>query len=228
MIFETSWDDHCVENKRLADLLFKYAIPGTFYIEAEKLNDWKTRDQVFQLRNRFEIGCHSYTHPADMKTLSFPQLYYQTKTAKDDMERIIGRVNKFCYPRGRYNDEVIKAVREAGFTEARTTQVEFVEYDSSDPFRKPTTIHFYPRKEYGGLDLLDHSKKLFDHAQSIDGYFHLWGHGWEIEKLGLWKELEDLLLYISERITTSGKISVDGNREGSGATTLEDPYSEPS
>jgi hypothetical protein len=37
------------------------------------------------------------------------------------------------------------------------------------------------------------SEILINRILTTGGVFHLWGHSWEIEKYGLWKELEMLL-----------------------------------
>jgi hypothetical protein len=42
-------------------------------------------------------------------------------------------------------------------------------------------------------------KRLFDSVLQNGGIWHLWGHSWEIEELGLWKDLEEMLDYVRKR-----------------------------
>lgn len=37
-------------------------------------------------------------------------------------------------------------------------------------------------------------KKTYKNKEEV---FHLWGHSWEIEKYGMWEELEKFLEYVS-------------------------------
>jgi hypothetical protein len=43
------------------------------------------------------------------------------------------------------------------------------------------------------------SKLLFDSTMQESGVFHLYGHSWEIDELGLWNDLEKILDYICNR-----------------------------
>jgi hypothetical protein len=46
---------------------------------------------------------------------------------------------------------------------------------------------------------LELSKRLFDSVLQNGGIWHLYGHSWEIEELGLWKDLEEMLDYVCKR-----------------------------
>ena len=67
VIVTTSWDDGHKRDIRLASLLRKYGVGGTFYIcpethefpAAERL----TSDEIRELAGEFEIGAHTMTHP---------------------------------------------------------------------------------------------------------------------------------------------------------------------
>lgn len=194
MIFETSWDDNCPENKRLAKLLLKYKMPATFYLTGKNLNIKETKELI---RQGFDIGCHTFTHPMDIKRLSPKQKQAEITAAKKWMEKVLDyEITSFCYPRGRYNDECLRLVQYAGYKEARTTIVLATKFD--DPHKKPTTIHWFDRAEYLGKDLLEIAKEYYDKAKAEDTYFHLWGHGWEIEKYNLWESLEEFFKYVTK------------------------------
>jgi hypothetical protein len=42
-------------------------------------------------------------------------------------------------------------------------------------------------------------KKLFDQALQEGGFWHLYGHSWEIEELGLWDQLQEMVDYVRDR-----------------------------
>jgi hypothetical protein len=46
---------------------------------------------------------------------------------------------------------------------------------------------------------LELGKSLFDSVFENGGIWHLYGHSQEIEDLGLWKELEEILDYVAKR-----------------------------
>ena len=46
---------------------------------------------------------------------------------------------------------------------------------------------------------IDKGRALFDEALHKGGVWHLYGHSWEIEELGLWNELKEMLSYVSNR-----------------------------
>jgi hypothetical protein len=48
-------------------------------------------------------------------------------------------------------------------------------------------------------DWLELGKKLFDSVLQNGGVWHLYGHSWEIDRLGLWDDLRELLDYVSRR-----------------------------
>lgn len=194
MLFETSWDDGSMLDLKLIDLLKKYEMPATFYMPIRcDLGMFKVRE----IAKDFEIGCHTYSHPQDMKLLSEEELHVEIKVAKEVLEKVIDKtVTKFCYPRGRYNDFVKAIVKEAGFEEARTTKVGQTTM-TFDMFEKPTTIHAYQRSEYNGHDWLEVAKKFYA-VSKVSGYFHLWGHSAEVEKHNDWDRLEKLFKHIYE------------------------------
>lgn len=68
------------------------------------------------------IGSHTRTHP-HLTKCSPEQLRDELEGSKKTLEDLIGReVPHFCYPAGMYNDEVVEAVRSAGYRSACTTR----------------------------------------------------------------------------------------------------------
>jgi peptidoglycan/xylan/chitin deacetylase (PgdA/CDA1 family) len=82
-----------------------------------------------------EIGAHTRTHP-DLTTLEDGVLRDEVAGSRYDLERIVGAVRTFAYPKGRHDDRVVAAVRDAGFDMA-VTVVEGLVLAGADPFRLP-------------------------------------------------------------------------------------------
>lgn len=223
----TSWDDGDILDKKLAELLDRYHIKGTFYITKQYRKERLSEDDIRTLSLNHEIGAHTLTHP-DLTTLTFEDQLQEIAGSKQWLEEILGKeVSMFCYPSGRYNDDSIRATKEAGFRGARTVECGRIDLPQ-DPYQMPTTVHVYPmpfRKvdatHFWWRKLLqpffDRSPALrtlgvsffafrsfevmacaaFDIARTHGEVFHLWGHSWEIEKYDMWKELEYVLQYMS-------------------------------
>ena len=194
---EFSFDDGSIFDKKIAQLLEKYGFTGTFYIPS---NCDLSPKIIKQISINHYIGGHTETHPMDMKLLSCGDLTVEVRNNKKWLEEITGHnINSFCYPRGRYNDNVIAILKEEGFIEARTTQVLRTTLPE-DPFRRDTTIHVFQRSEYNGMAWQNVARSMFKQAKENDGYFHLWGHGWEINRDKNWEKFEKLLEYIRDNI----------------------------
>jgi len=123
VIITTSWDDGHPLDLKLAELLKKYDVPATFYIPVDNIErECMNPQQIRKLARGFDIGGHTYHHFA-LTRVSLEEAERDIVDVKQRLEDIIGReVLSFCYPRGRFNDEVVSIVRRAGFIGARTTK----------------------------------------------------------------------------------------------------------
>ena len=213
----TSWDDGYPADMRVGELLSKYGATGTFYVPSRNSEGRPVlaARELAQLAKRFEIGGHDVDHVV-LPGLSRVEIERQISENKHDLERIIGQpLRGFCYVRGRFDDQVADIVRRIGFEYARTVE-NFHATLASDRYRLPTTIQLYPhstidyaktfvngrfsfsRARYLGAaltsrDLASRIGKIAQRALLEGGYFHLWGHSWELEKLNLWATLETIL-----------------------------------
>jgi len=193
--FASSFDDGHSLDMTVAELLKRYNLPAVFYVPN---NADLTPEEIIELADRFEIGGHTYSHPADMKLLDRDMQELEINTNKYWLESILGgRITKFCYPRGRYNETTIELVELAGYESARTTEV-LKTITGTNPFTQPTTVHIYQRKEYGEYDWYDVAVKFAEYASTTGGTFHLWGHSWEISKFNNWGKLEELFKHLTE------------------------------
>lgn len=195
---QTSWDDGSFEDLRIADLLRKYSLPGVFFI-ANVTNELSEED-IRELAKEFDVGGHTLTHPEDMKRLSASEQFNEIYGNKHWLQNIVGReVEHFCYPGGKFNETTVNQVKRAGFSSARTTNI-LNTVIPIDQFRVCATIHVKPdRKEYKGNYWLDIAKEKYIEAEQNSGYFHVWGHGYEVDSFQMWEQLEELFKFIYER-----------------------------
>lgn len=217
LIVTTSWDDGHPTDLRVADLLERHGVCGTFYVpcvNAEGRPVMGAAD-IARLGQRFEIGGHTRDHVSLTETP--PQLAeHQIRYNKHWLEDLLGReVPGFAYVRGHHDQRVRKLVRDAGFRYARTIR-NLMSTPGSDPLQVPTTTQFYPhsratyiRNYMSGRPAPSRSAvlaallmggrveercfKAIEVCARAGGYFHLWGHSWELDELDLWQSLEKLL-----------------------------------
>src|SRR5690606_39042942 len=83
-----------------------------------------------------EVGSHTLDHPF-LPKLSPDIAAFQIRQSKQELEEIIGaEVTAFCYPYGGESPEIRKMVRDAGYTNATTTERGLVR-DNEDLFGLP-------------------------------------------------------------------------------------------
>ena len=178
---------------------------------------------------RHEIGAHTMTHPRltrispdqARREITESKKWIEGITGKPCV--------MFCYPYGDENAAIRMIAKEAGYRGARTVeQLKFSGEDPFGmpttlqiypfPFRRkftrwwhaidllPRLRMFLPQMVSFGLppaaafSWLNLAKALFTYAQKTNQpFFHLWGHSWEVEKYGMWGDLEKFLKYVKER-----------------------------
>ena len=236
VIVTTSWDDGDVLDVKLASLLDKYGVKGTFYITLNRQNRL-SNNEIAAISNKHEIGAHTMSHPL-LTEIPAEEAEKQIAESKNYLEKIIGKQIKiFAYPAGDYNASIIDIIKSCGFKGARTTK-DWSWDLPENAFEMPTSLHVYPYPlRFGTSSVRARLKPLFhnlpkiiryrlrpaaifswrnlamamfDRAYSEDGTFHIWGHSWEIDKYQMWDDLENLLKYISSKegieFKTNGEI----------------------
>lgn len=213
----TSWDDGHPLDLKLAGLLAKHNMKGTFYVPTRH-SEWPLMksSQIVELdRMGMEIGSHTVNH-AVLPELSEADARRELVESRKTLEDLLGKpVPAFCFPKGRFNARTCALARESGYELARTT-VGFRTEADFDPACMPVSVQFVPHtrrihvrhalkegnakgllnwfrncKLVTGLDAL--SAMMMNQAVAGCGVFHLWGHSWEVDQLDLWDQLEDVL-----------------------------------
>ena len=218
----TSWDDGDHLDLELAELLCSKAILGTFYIPIRyREHPLSHADLRSLVAEGFEVGAHGHTHKL-LWRLQPNEVREEVMPCKQALEDILGRqVDMFCYPGGRHDANVIRTLREVGYSGARTVRM-LATRPTADAFEMPTTLQAYPHapltyiknvcrarsleRSRSLLEQISHlgnwvdlGKRLFDAVLKEGGVWHLYGHSWEIEEFGLWNDLRELLDYVSHR-----------------------------
>jgi peptidoglycan-N-acetylglucosamine deacetylase len=223
-IVTTSWDDGDARDLRISELLLERRLRGTFYVP---LHPFRNQSSLTDADTRsmsaagLEIGAHGIDHEilSDLSADETLQVATKCKCVLED--RLGTNVSMFCYPRGRYNRQTIRCLQKAGYRGARTTRMV-----STRPgfraFEMPTSSQAYPHTPVRYLrnmargrslsaiydyfinlrhegDWVQLGKILFDRVLQQGGIWHIYGHSWEIDELGLWNNLKHVLDYVCSK-----------------------------
>lgn len=205
LTYLSSWDDGNAEDVRIADLMDRYEVPTIFFwpvywkeVNQVKKRSFLTPKEAQDIASRFVVGSHTLTHPI-LTEVDRREAEDQIKVSRNLLRKMFNQpIDGFCYPRGRYNAEIVDIVESAGYSYARTTKVgSFV--GKVNRLEAPTSVHVgYDRQEYEGMDWLSYGLKVLKEAkeQAINRhtYFSIWGHGAELARYpDGFKKLETLL-----------------------------------
>lgn len=212
----TSWDDGAEEDLRLAELLDKYAVAGCFYVP--RTNPERAvlgASALKQLAQGFELGGHTLRH-LRLTSMPIAEARREIHDCKIWLDDLTGNETRsFCYPGGLYDARHVREVQAAGFENARSASWMYLDV-SPDRYQIDPSLHMYPQsalvhvahclrhrqlrelaRYVGPFRRLERpfalGRAMLEHVVERGGVFHLWGHSWEIEAQGLWRELEELL-----------------------------------
>ncbi len=235
MIITTSWDDGHTLDLRVAELLGKYGLTGTFYAPRAAERGTMTVAQLRQLATHFEIGGHTLDHVA-LTGLTPNEAARQIGESKKWVEDLTGRAcTMFCPPKGWFNRQHLDMIADAGYTAARTVEGFSIDLPRrcGDLLVMPTSLQAYPheagayvrnivkrgagrnlwryvRHGFAG-DWTDILQSMLRHAAAHGGVVHLWGHSWELESQGQWARLDRVLGMLASyrhmaTVATNGQI----------------------
>jgi peptidoglycan/xylan/chitin deacetylase (PgdA/CDA1 family) len=222
-VMTTSWDDGHRLDLRVAEVLAKNGLTGTFYVPRSNQKPVMDRSQIRELSKSFEIGAHTLEHVM-IDRLSDREAGIQLSGSRQWIEELTGKSCRvFCFPGGKFRNRQLQLVRQAGYEAARTVEL----LSTAMPRRIdglyviPTTIQVFPHAPYAyaknalkrfsaqvlrwpsrsllSRDWAGLAKDLLVREMQRGGMFHLWGHSWEIEEQGQWKNLERFLMTVCQR-----------------------------
>ncbi|MGE5611352.1 MAG: polysaccharide deacetylase family protein [Bacillota bacterium] len=217
----TSWDDGHPLDLRVAELLTKHGLQGTFYVPRVSERSTLAAAQIRQLSSSFELGAHTLHH-VDLTRAQDATATAEIVKSKPWLEDVTGQpCVMFCPPLGRYEQRHMPIVRAAGYLGMRTVELLSLDWPRlrSGLHIMPTTIQAYPHRamaytrnairrgafhnlwlyilhgQSGGWDAM--AESLAMRMLRNGGVFHLWGHSWELEETGQWQRLEKVLEMLS-------------------------------
>ncbi len=118
-----TFDDGYVSAYRASSILDKAGVKATFFIISRCVGqpNYMTREEVMRLAAEgHEIGSHTRNHP-HLRRLSLARQESEIGGSLKDFSEWGLRPTSFAYPFGQYNDNSFIALKDAGFTAARTT-----------------------------------------------------------------------------------------------------------
>lgn len=218
----TSWDDGNPSDLRVAELLIKHGLRGTFYVPMTAGTATMTAAQIRELGSAFEIGAHTLHHIA-LTQLPKERALQEITGSKSWLEDTIGQpCRMFCPPTGAFSQLHLEMIRRAGFMGLRTTELGSLDLPRmrGGLVSMPTTVQAYPhglatfvrnavkRMAFANLwrfvvrgrmtDWPELARYLMRRALDDGGVFHLWGHSWELGNVDQWARLDEVLQAMAE------------------------------
>ena len=198
------WDDGVTTDVRLVELLRKYKAKATFNLNPGlHLKDghhlWPRQHKGFKIERLtlneikdlyvgFKIAGHSMTHP-HLTQLDAATLKSELVDCKNFIKDFFGQKDcGFAYPFNSYNDDVKKALKDAGYLYARTGICVDGSLPLDNPLELPSHGHFMSPDFWA----------KYEKVREQDGIFYFWGHSYEMmDDKALWNEFESKLAKIS-------------------------------
>jgi hypothetical protein len=218
-----SWDDGHPLDMRVADLMLRHGLRGTFYVPRTAERGTMIEAQIRELSNVFDVGAHTLGHVVLTRT-SDRQAYLEIAGAKHWIEDVTGRpCPLFCPPGGRYAERHLRMIERAGYRAIRTVELLSLDWPrrAGALLAMPTTVQAWSHDArsyvqnavkrgalrnlwryvaYGrAVDWPALSHMLVAETLLRGGVFHLWAHSWEIDEAGAWQRLDDVLRFLGEQ-----------------------------
>ncbi|MBR2342620.1 MAG: polysaccharide deacetylase family protein [Clostridia bacterium] len=195
-----SYDDGTVHDKRLAEIMRKNGVRGTFNLNSASFGKGRrmTLEEAKELfaDDFFEVAVHGYVH-YPLTSISKEDLGAATAEIAIDrfnLEREFGRmVRGMAYACGEYNDKIVDMLRMCGIVYSRTC-IRTESFDiPTDWLRLPSTCHHEcPRL----MELAEEFLKPTDpdkYWRVEPKLFYLWGHSYEFADRDNWEVIERFL-----------------------------------
>jgi len=233
LFITTSWDDGNPADLRIAEMLSRHGLAGTFYVPRAIESGVMSPAQLRDLAQRFEIGAHTLNH-VFLTDVDLSKAAAEIEGSKKWVEDATGNpCPMFCPPAGRYNPQHLPIFKKSGYVGIRT--VEFMSFDlprsdNNGLLEMPTTIQAFPQpvrnylknlaKRFAMSNLWRYvvhgrsqdwvvlARRLLARAAKEGGVFHLWGHSWELEQTDQWSRLEQVLSLLGETASRRQGVTV--------------------
>ncbi len=163
-------------------LLLKYHAPATVFVDTRRINGHGlSKAQICRMAgSNVEFGSHTVNHP-DLRRLNYRQLKSELDDSRRYLKSFIGTpVCGLAYPFGKYDDVVVRAVRESGYDYGCTCKQHENNTVRTNPFElrrvevtSADTLPRFVRKVNGGYAgfyrLWQYAQHLTSHSESNYG-----------------------------------------------------------
>lgn len=177
-----TFDDGYEDVMKILPLTRKHSIPVTLFLLSEttkanrnELNNTSkflsTKQVKYLISEGWKIGCHSATH-SDFHDLSQVEIEEEIINSKRKLEKMLGvKIDYFAYPKGKFTDDVLKAVKKAGYKAAFSCKTGYIE--------KGANKWLLPRTVINKTHPLDYFPAVFSKStyslRDLTDSFNLWG-----------------------------------------------------
>jgi len=203
-----SYDDGVEQDIRLMEIMDQYGLKGTFNLSSAlyapegikwpqgQVHRRMTKDEItrLHLHSGHEIAIHCTEH-ADLAMLPATAVALQVAKDREALEAQFGCIIRgMAYPYGRYNDQVVEALRGCGIAYSRTV-ISTHQFDLPDDWlRLPATCH------HNDPQLMPLARRFAEEKPIFRPWlFYLWGHSYEFEGDQNWHVFEEFAAYIGKR-----------------------------
>ena len=184
-----SYDDGCIQDRKLIGIFDRYGIKGTFHLNSGLAGNYTsglTPEELRALYAGHEISCHTLTHPFPER-IARSDMMREIWLDRENLERITGeQVRGLSYPMRTYTPETVEICRAAGMLYARTAEATRKFNLPADFMLWAPTCHHREALEH-----LESFRKL--EAWRKLSLFLVWGHGFEFERENsgiTWEKIE--------------------------------------
>lgn len=212
VLFTTSWDDGHALDVRLAGLLERLGLTGTFYASTGEGGSRTIGDEALaRIGGVHELGNHGRTH-TPFTLLTPGQIEDEVEWGRSQLSRF-GRVGHLVAPpKGKMNERAGRTLTRLGYEirgapliGARGHRRGWIEPSYHVfPFRWSELLRNAARRRMlpatplvvawaRGGGFRDRSVRLLRAAARSLPSVHLWGHAADLERRGLWEALEEVL-----------------------------------
>ncbi len=199
-----SYDDGCMQDRRLVELFNKYGMKATFNLMSDVVTDSNSTgirgDELRSLYidNGHEVACHSASHPR-LEYMSVTDQYKELIRDRETLEKLTGTIVRgFAFPYGTYNSNTLLAMDAAAIVYGRSVN-ETGNFLLPEDFKvwRPTT-HQGNAESRVKYFISCVEKEPWNSGELL----YIWGHGYEFDESNAplsWEKFEEYLAALHKR-----------------------------
>lgn len=191
-----SFDDGCVEDRRLVALFNQYGVKGTFNLNAGlRMESHLPQEEWAETYKGHEVACHTYLHPT-IERSPLDQVVRQVLEDRLALEQLVGYpVRGLAYPNGSWTPEIAAVLPALGIRYARVVG------DTHD-FGIPHNFLTWKSTCHHTHNLLADGERFANLYKTQYLYLmYVWGHGFEFTCEEDWQMMEKFLKMVTAKTT---------------------------